>query len=216
MTIDNVALDDQIAWGFVGGPEFGTNVLQTANGRNRRKGKRSIPIHSWNFEYDPRPLSEIYELRSFFYARQGRLRGFLFKDWSDYRSSSGVDDITMLDQELGSGDGVETEFNLVKLYDDTFNEYNRIIYYINGSTLVVAKDGVLVNPADYTWTQGTSLVFDTAPANGVTITAGFEFYVPVYFTNDKFEVELIVGEDRTAPVEPLGRVRNLGLTEDIR
>jgi uncharacterized protein (TIGR02217 family) len=53
------------------------------------------------------------------------------------------------------------------------------------ATVVVANNGVLVDPGDYTVTRpGGIVTFDTPPVAGHTLTAGFLFDVEVRFESD--------------------------------
>jgi hypothetical protein len=82
------------------------------------------------------------------------------------------------DQVLGVGDGVRTEFALVKLYGTVEPETRRI-----------------------------TLSFATPPANGATVTAGFLFDVPVRFAEDSLAVDAQTWLAGDAPDVPLVEVR---------
>ena len=57
-------------------------------------------------------------LTAFFEARRGRLYGFRFRDFVDFRSCAPGDTPSASDQPLGEGDGARTSFQLVKFYGD--------------------------------------------------------------------------------------------------
>jgi uncharacterized protein (TIGR02217 family) len=87
----------------------------------------------------------------FFYSRQGKARGFLFKDWLDYEAT---------DTRVGTGDGVTTVFPLVK----TYGTYHRYIMKADSASLVVYKDSVIAAHSFNTTTA--EITFSVAPAPG--------------------------------------------------
>ena len=87
------------------------------------------------------------------------------------------------DQALGTGDGVRTEFPLVKTYGGQVRRITRPV----AGTVRVSVDGVeLAERLDArrrrAWSSST-----TAPAEGAAVAAGFRFDVPVRFAEDRLE-----------------------------
>ena len=128
--------------------------------------------------------SEAKALKAFALGRRGALHSFRIKDWSDYTTNAdGETSPTMLDQLIGTGTGSLSNFQLVKRYEITGpNEYVRTITLPRTGTVVVALDGILTTA--YTVSSTGVIQFTSAPANGVVVTAGCEFDVPVRFTSD--------------------------------
>ena len=60
--------------------------------------------------------ADLVAVLDFFEARRGRLTGFRFRDPLDWRSCAYGGSPSALDQAIGVGDGVTTEFALVKRY----------------------------------------------------------------------------------------------------
>src|SRR5690606_32551471 len=89
-----------------------------------------------------RSLDDMAALTAFFEARRGRLYGFRFRDFADFKSCAPGGVIGAADQTLGEGDGARTSFTLVKRYgDDDASTERRIGKPVEGTTRV-AVDGV--------------------------------------------------------------------------
>jgi uncharacterized protein (TIGR02217 family) len=88
------------------------------------------------------------------------------------------------DQQLGTGTGSLTTFALVKRYVSGAITHIRPITKPVAGTVLIALNGV--NQATG-WSVNTTtgiVTFTAAPANGVLVTAGFAFDVPVRFDTD--------------------------------
>ena len=142
---------------------------------------------------------------AFFEARRGRLYGFHWKDWADYKSGQPSANTAATDQPVGTGNGVTTAFQLVKLYTSSAQSWTRTITKPVAGTVALALNGA---PQITGWTINTItgvVTFAAAPALGVTITAGFEFDVPVRFDTDTLDV--------TLDFERLGSITSIPLIE---
>jgi len=120
------------------------------------------------------------EIMAWARAVNGAADGFRMKDWSDYSSAEdGGETVTDTDQEIGVGDGTETQFQLTKTYAaGTFEHIRNIRKPVTGTT-VIALDGT---PTASGWTVDTTtgiVTFSAAPGLGVVVTAGYEYDVPV-------------------------------------
>jgi len=144
-------------------------------------------------EYDAglgiRNLDDLHDVLAFFEARLGRLYGFRWKDWADYKSCPPTQRVSSSDQGVGFGDGVRTQFQLVKTYISGPSAYTRTIKKPVNGTVVVEVDGAPVSQAYYSVNPETGLLtFNNPPANNAEVRVGFEFDVPVRFTNDHIDV----------------------------
>src|SRR4051812_33839942 len=74
-----------ISYGAIGGPGFNTTILPLASGYEKRNQNWERARGEWDVAHGLRTQAELNLLKSFFYARRGRLFGFRFKDWIDYR-----------------------------------------------------------------------------------------------------------------------------------
>ena len=136
--------------------------------------------HRYDAGLGLRSLEDIETLIAFFEARQGELFGFRWKDWSDYKSCAAGSDPAYDDQVIGTGDGIETDFVLKKTYRSGTAEYVRDI----------------LKP-----------VLGTVRVEGVQVTAGFEFDVPVRFDTDRIMTSVASFQAGDAPAVPVVEVR---------
>jgi uncharacterized protein (TIGR02217 family) len=86
-SIDEVQFPPQISRGTVGGPSYSTNVTITGGGAEQRIGQWALPRYKWEINNSPKQPSEMQQIIDFFHARNGRLRGFRLKDWSDFTAT---------------------------------------------------------------------------------------------------------------------------------
>ena len=142
---------------------------------------------------------------AFFEARNGRLHGFRFKDWADYKSCLPSQVLGPLDQVIGTGDGATTLFPLVKRYISGAQTWTRAITKPVAGTTRIALGGV-EQAAGWTVDPTSGFVtFSAPPDTGTPITAGFEFDVPVRFDTDVLDV--------TLDLERLGSITSIPLVE---
>jgi uncharacterized protein (TIGR02217 family) len=125
-------------------------------------------------------------LTAFFEARQGRLYGFRFRDFADFKSCVPGVEPGPGDQGIGTGDGVTTQFTLAKAYGD---QMRRIAKPVEGSVRV-AVDGTEASEGWSVDATTGEVTFASAPGEGAEITAGFRFDTPVRFDADRLEITL--------------------------
>jgi uncharacterized protein (TIGR02217 family) len=152
-----------------------------------------------------RSLDDLHTLLTFFEARRGRLHGFRWRDPVDWKSCAPSAVVSPTDQALGTGDGAQTAFQLIKRYADAEGASDRIITKPVAGTVLVALDGgALTEGADFSVDATTGVVtLSAAPSTGVAITAGFEFDTPVRFDLDQLTLSLEAfnaGDTPDAPV----------------
>ena len=144
---------------------------------------------------------------SFFEARFARLYGFRFKDWADFKSCLPSQISLPLDQAIGTGDGSQTQFQLVKVYASGGQSWTRTITKPVADTVRVALNGAEQLSG---WSVDTTtgiVTFSAAPGVGVSVTAGFQFDVPVRFDTDQLDVTLDIERLGSIPSIPLIEVR---------
>ncbi|WP_138379148.1 DUF2460 domain-containing protein [Luteithermobacter gelatinilyticus] len=185
-----VQFPTDIGYGASGGPVFSTQVVEMASGHEQRIQEWAEPRLVFEVGTALRSEDDLAELLAFFRARAGRAYGFRFKDWSDYKSCPPGTDVRAQDQVIGVGDGLETDFYLIKTYQSGAENQVRRIHKPVVGTVRVALDGA-EQLTGWTVEETTGLVrFDVPPATGVTITTGFEFDVPVRFAEDSLALTL--------------------------
>lgn len=192
-----IRLPESIGLGASGGPEFSTDVTETFGGYERRNVNWPHPRRRYDVGYAVRTKSDFAAVSAFFHARKGKAYGFRFKDWSDFAATG---------QAIGTGDGVRTEFQLVKNYVSSVT-YSRAITKPVAGTVSVYVNGT---PQLSGWSVDTTtgvVTFTAPPANGAAITADFEFDVPVRFDTDALSVVMATADLCEAPSIPLVEIR---------
>lgn len=206
MAFHEVRLPARLAFGSTGGVERRTEIVSLASGHERRSTPWAQGRRRYLIGANLRSLDDMAALTAFFEARRGRLYGFRFRDFADFRSCAPAAMPGPGDQRLGVGDGERTQFQLVKHYGEADAAWARHISKPLEGSVRVAVAGV--EEPGFTVETATGMVaFATPPAIGAVVTAGFEFDVPVRFDADRIEVTLeSFGAGRMAAV-PLIEVR---------
>jgi uncharacterized protein (TIGR02217 family) len=163
--------------------EFSTNVVTLMSGHERRNTDWADARMAYDVAPGVRSEAELASLIAFFRARRGPAIGFRFGDPFDDSSNGSTGVPAKTDQLLGVGNGVRTDFPLVKTYGSGTAPQIRRITRPRAGSVVVAVAGVTVTA----WTLAANgrIVFDTAPAGGAQVTAGYRFDVPVRFAEDR-------------------------------
>ena len=178
-----------------GGPERRTDVVTLGSGRETRNARWSRSRRRFDAGYGVKSLSALAAVVAFFEERRGMLYGFRFRDQADFKSCTLDGAPGPLDQKIGVGDGARLSFALVKTYGASFAPYAREISKPVANSVRVAVGGVeKVAGADFDVDTTTGIVsFRTgrAPPAGVSVTAGFQFDVPVRFDTDYLEVDFV-------------------------
>lgn len=178
-----------IAFHSHGGPERKTEIVTLGSGYEERNGVWAASRRRYDVGYGVRSLDDIHTVIGFFEARMGRLYGFRFKDFLDFKSAAPSHAITPLDQAIGTGDGKTKAFALTKTYSSGPARFSRSITKPVAGTVRVAVAGTEQSGFSLDATSGL-ITFTAAPPSGAAITAGFEFDVPVRFDSDSLSINL--------------------------
>lgn len=175
-------LDLGYDYGANGGHKWKTTIIEHGDGIEQRNAEWTTPLGEWSIGDRTFHLEdgESFYLKDFFEARQGSYEGFRWKDWSDYRATDSV---------IGTGNGAKTQFQLVKRYAVGGVFYDRTITKPVPNTLSLKVNGVTT--AASVNTANGLVTFPSPPAPGATITATFEFDVPVQFREDSCTLTLL-------------------------
>lgn len=192
---------DEISYGSKGGPRRLTQVVSLKSGFEERNQSWQHSRRKYDASIGIRRLSHLHSVLDFWEARRGRLYGFRWKDWLDFKSSSGRADPSDTDQVLDVGDGATSAFRLVKRYEDAGEEYVRPINKPVGDTVSVSIDGVtLAAGVDFGVDAATGWVYlGFVPTVGQVIRAGFEFDVPARFDADELQLSADAFESGSIP-----------------
>jgi uncharacterized protein (TIGR02217 family) len=202
MDFHEVRLPARLAFGSTGGVERRTEIATLASGFERRSTPWALGRRRYLIGANLRSLDDMAELIAFFEGRRGRLYGFRFKDFADFKSCAPSGTVSATDQALGVGDGVRTAFQLIKAYGDVERPITKPV---EGSVRV-AVGGVEVSGAVVDAATG-AVRLAVAPGAGVMVTAGFLFDTPVRFDTDRIETTLESFDAGRMAAVPLIEVR---------
>jgi len=173
-------------------PEVSTAIVTSAGGRENRNAEWAEARMRYDVGPGVRSEADIAALLGFFRARMGPARGFRLRDPFDHCGE---------DEVLGTGDGSEAGFQLVRRYGTVVR---RITRPVSGS-VHVAVDGL--ETAGFTIEDGGWVTLDEPPAAGAVVTARFDFDVPVRFAEDRLSVSRATWLAGAAASVPLVEVR---------
>lgn len=195
-----------ISFGSSGGVERRTEIVTLVNGFEERNSPWAQSRRRFDAGLGVRSMDDLAQVLAFFEARHGRLYGFRWKDWMDHKSCVPSALPSPDDQELI---GAAATWQLTKTYADLSASYARSITKPVAGSIRVAVDGVeLASGTDFTVDTGNGLVTLAIPApGGASVTAGFEFDVPVRFDSDTIDVNLAAFEAGEIPSIPVVEVR---------
>ncbi len=209
MSFHEIRFPVSVSMGSAGGPERKTDIVTLQNGFEERNSVWAQSRRKYDAGVGVSSLDDLAKATAFFEARMGRLYGFRWKDWADYKSCAPSKAIDAKDQILGHGDGVTQEFQLRKAYKSGEHTYWRPINKPVANRVFVAVNEVLqTEGVDYSVDLVTGLVtFMIAPASNAVVTAGFEFDVPVRFDLDRIETSVTSFSSGQIPNIPVVEVR---------
>lgn len=188
---DDVRFPAAISRGASGGPERRTEIVTLASGREERNTRWADSRRRYNAGMGIASLDQLHDVLNFFEERRGRLHGFRWKDHSDFQSCPPQQTPDPLDQQIGVGDGSALSFQLRKTYGTGLRNYQRTVTKPVAGSVRVALAGV--ETSQFTVDSATGVVTflpGEAPSPGASVTAGFQFDVPVRFDTDRISINL--------------------------
>jgi uncharacterized protein (TIGR02217 family) len=196
-----------ISFGATGGPERRIEIVRMTSGAETRNARFQASRRRYDAGTGVRSLEDLHQLIAFFEARRGSLHGFRFRDPFDMKSTAPGGTPAELDQPIGTGDGSAREFQLVKVYGSGADAYSRAIAKPVEGTVRVAVDGVeKVEGIDFSVDATTGVVtFVPAetPGASASVTAGYQFDVPVRFDLEHLSISLTAFQAGQIPTVPL-------------
>jgi uncharacterized protein (TIGR02217 family) len=151
MAFHEVRFPAGISLGATGGPERRTEIVVLGSGAEERNTRWADSKRSYNAGYGIKRVDDLHAAIEFFEERRGRLHGFRWKDWSDYKSCPPNVSATALDQAIGTGNGVNAAFQLAKTYGSAFNPWTREIKKPVCGSVRVAVAGVEIEIFRVNW-----------------------------------------------------------------
>ena len=205
MSFHEILFPAGIALNSEGGPTRKTDIVALVSGHEERNSPWAGSRRSFNAGYGVKSIADIEAVIAFFEARHGRLYGFRFRDPFDFKSGPLAQTPSPEDQLIGTGDGEETAFQLVKRYVSGAASYVRPIRKpVAGSVRVAVDSAEQTEGVDFTLDETTGVVaFASPPGEGLSVTAGFLFDCPVRFDSDELRVNLAAFEAGDIPSIPL-------------
>jgi uncharacterized protein (TIGR02217 family) len=182
-----------VASGFIGGPEWSTNVQTLSSGREKRNKLWQFPKHHYTANVGAFTASDVQELRSIFYACAGQWGAFRFQDLVDF---------TATDEPLSVAVGTMTPVQLIKTYAFGAQEAVRQIQApVSGSVVVLDSDGVTTIPGACDFTTGLFIPSSNWPHSTASWSGQFDVWVR--FMSDYGSFTAIRPELLTADIELL-------------
>jgi uncharacterized protein (TIGR02217 family) len=211
MSFHEVRFPTDIARGAQGGPERRTDVVVLGSGFEERNSRWANSRRAYNAGYGVKSLDDLHAVIAFFEERRGRLHGFRWRDHADHKSCAPGAVPSPLDQAIGTGDAIDTSFQLVKTYGSAHAPWMRVVKKpVAGSVRVAVAGAEQDEGTDFTVDAATGVVTflpGHVPGVGGAVTAGFEFDVPVRFDTDKLEINLQGFRSGAIPHIPIVEVR---------
>lgn len=205
MAFHDVRFSPALSFASSGGLERRTEIVTLAGGHEERNSPWADARRRWDAGLGVRSLDDLDAVLRFFEARRGPLHAFRWKDWLDHKSCAPSETVSPTDQSIGVGDGATLSYQLVKSYGGDPEVLRPIIKPVAG-TVRVAIDGLEVANATVDPASG-AITMPAPPITGQSVTAGFEFDVPVRFGSDLLEINLAAFEAGEIPSIPILEVQ---------
>lgn len=191
MSFHEVRFPVKVSIGSSGGPMRKTDIVELGSGFEERNTSWAHSRRKYNVGYGIKTLNQLHDVLAFFEARFAKLYGFRYKDWADYKSCPPENTPVYTDQTIGTGTGTQTQFQITKQYTSGPSTYTRSIRKPVAGTISVGINSVLQATNTYTVDATTGIItFNSAPANGALVSAGYQFDVPVRFDTDEISINL--------------------------
>lgn len=170
--------------------EFSTAIVTGQSGAEQRAPDWDGARLAFDVGPGLRSEADVATLIAFYRARRGPAVAFRFRDPLDAASAA-------VGEPLGEGDGVRTDFALVKYYGDAARRITRPV----ADSVAVRVNGAVASG----WTLAALGVvrFAVPPVAGAVVSATFAFDVPVRFAEDRLAVSratFLAGELTSVPL----------------
>ncbi len=184
----NAVLDEQVDYGFEGGPEYSNEVVDMENGFEHIDSAWQYPRHRYSASFGNVPDADRDYIIAVFHACKGRRHYFKFKDWNDY---------TATDEPLQVIPGTTEPVQLYKTYSFGQAYTVRPVQALLSATIKTPGGNVVEGVLD---TETGMFTPDEAWASGTHTWSG-EYYVWVRFDADYNAMTINSWRANTAKVE---------------
>ncbi len=175
---------EDISFGARGGPRFSTEVNRTVGGQRFVNRNWLLPLQHYDVSHGIKVPADFERIRAFFYNVYGQFDAFRYKDWTDFECNA---------VKLGSLAPLDAPiWQLQRDYVRGVRTFHRPIYKPRPGKVIVTRHraGATSTPSssvDY----ATGQVTMTGHVSGDTYTWVGEFDVPVAFTSDVLEAQVV-------------------------
>ena len=170
-----------LGWSVSWVPKFSTGIQTATSGKEYRSQMMSSPLYDIGLTYEViehnNVAQDLKTLFGFFLSRQGSFDSFLYNHPQDN---------AVVKQTIGTGDGANKNFQLVRSFGDIFVEP---VQNLNVVTGVYVNDVLKTVGTDYTVSATGVVVFTTAPGAGISVTWTGSYYYRCRFTHDDLSFE---------------------------
>jgi uncharacterized protein (TIGR02217 family) len=187
----DVYLDSHVpGYPCISSPRWSTEIVEVDSGAEQVTQRWATPLHKFTLPEAVRDMSVFNAVRDHWLVMRGPAYTWPWRDPLDFASATLVEPnvpptLTALDQPLGIGDGVTTQFQIIKRYTRGSQTFDRPIVLPILSSILIASNGVPVTSGFSVSRPGGIVTFDTPPINDRVLTCGFFFDVEVRFEDDK-------------------------------
>lgn len=189
--VDQYAPLEMNSFNWVSAPRFSTQITQADSGSEQANRRWQHPLRRFINPQGVRTHDVFEAVKAHWLVMGGPAQTWPLRDPTDFASvdltaMNTVPTITALDQLIGTGNGVTTQFQLSKTYTRGAQTYQRDIHLPVTSSVLVAVNGTPVTPSG-NWSvsrYGGVITFNSPPTNGHAIRAGFLFDCEVRFESD--------------------------------
>jgi len=160
-----VRFPEQVSWGSHGGPRFRTQIFESLRGFEKRNIDWSQPMMEFNVAMGIKTDVDMFNVLTFFNARQGMAHGFRYKNWAGYKVNGLAAPWTGV---IAVGNGTDKRLPIFRVYgEEQTRMYKRLQKIVKNSVVNVR---VLVEPQventdfiiDY---NSGEIIFNTAVPN---------------------------------------------------
>lgn len=196
-------LDEQVDYGFEGGPSYLTDVVELENGFEERDSNWKYGRHRFSARFGDIPDEDRDAIIATFHTCRGKRHAFLFKDWNDF--SVELEPLVLPSSYFTTSDSIQlykryTFMNLPYEPGDPFTI--RPIQALKLAT-VYAADGMTPVPGTLNLLTGEFTPTDPWPDGVTDYYWSGEFYVWVRFDADYNPMTINSWRANTASVELL-------------
>ena len=162
-------------FGWQGGPEFKTRIVEMRNGRERRNADIANARHGFSVPYRNIPKADYAQVKQMHLVARGMLHAFKFRDELDYQAVGEV---------FGEGDGVATVFQLRKVSTVDSVSYIRETYVISDDFVPVLETNGSPAGAHSIDAERGLVTYSVAPAAAAVLSGTWNFDLWVRFNQD--------------------------------